>query len=152
MLYLTLKYFHILLAIFAVGFNASYGLIIARARKTGTDASTLRFALRTVKVMDDYVANPCYVLLGLTGVTMVHLSGLPWSAVWIHGSLALWVLMAILGFGVYTRTLRKQLAVLEARGVQDPEFVRLSKRGGVVGGILGVIALVILGLMVFKPV
>jgi uncharacterized membrane protein len=151
MLYLTLKYVHILLAIFAVGFNATYGLIIARARRAGTNAGTMRFALRTVKVMDDYVANPCYVLLGVTGAILVHTSGLPWSAVWIHGSLALWVVMAILGFGVYTPTLRKQLAVLETRGVADPEFVRLSKRGGAVGGILGVIALVIIGLMVFKP-
>ena len=48
--------FCIFLAIIAVGFNVAYGLIIGRARKAGT--AELRFALRTVRFMDDYVANP----------------------------------------------------------------------------------------------
>ena len=72
MLYTTLKFLHVVLAITAIGFNSAYGLIIGRARKAGT--AELKFALRTVKVMDDYVANPCYVLLLLTGVGMVHTS------------------------------------------------------------------------------
>lgn len=150
MLYTTLKYLHVLLAIIAVGFNSAYGLIIGRARKAGR--LELTFALKTVKVMDDYVANPCYVLLLLTGVGMVHVSGYPWSLKWIHGSLALLVIAFILAIGFYTPTLRKQIAILEARGPQDPEFLRLSKRGAMLGGILGLIVFVIIGLMVFKPV
>ena len=35
MLFLTLKYLHVLLAIIAIGFNSAYGLIIGRARKAG---------------------------------------------------------------------------------------------------------------------
>ena len=45
----------------------------------------------------------------------------------------------------------QQLAVLEARGPQDPEFIRLSKRGGMLGGVIGLLVLAILFLMVFKP-
>lgn len=149
MLPTTLKFLHVLLAITAVGFNLAYGLIIGRARKAGT--AELKFALRTVKVMDDYVANPCYVLLLLTGVGMVHASGYPWSLMWIHGSMALLVVAFILGIGFYTPTLRKQIAILDSRGANDPEFVRLSKRGAMLGGILGVIVLVIVALMVYKP-
>lgn len=149
MLPTTLKFLHVLLAITAVGFNLAYGLIIGRARKAGT--AELKFALRTVKVMDDYVANPCYVLLLLTGVGMVHMSGYPWSLMWIHGSMALLVVAFILGIGFYTPTLRKQIAILDSRGANDPEFVRLSKRGAMLGGILGVIVLVIVALMVYKP-
>jgi uncharacterized membrane protein len=148
--YLTLKYLHVLLAIVAIGFNSAYGLIIGRARKAGT--AELTFALRTVKFMDDYVANPCYVLLLLTGVGMVHMSGYPWSLKWIHVSMALLVVAFVLGIGFYTPTLRKQIALLEARGAADPEFVRLSKRGSMLGGILGLIVLAIVGLMVYKPV
>ncbi len=151
MLYTTLKFLHVLLAIIAVGFNAAYGLLIARARKAGPDARELRFALRTVKVMDDYFANPCYVLLLVTGVGMVHAAGLPWALVWIHGSLALLVVVAVIGFGFYTPTLRRQIAALEARGPQDPEFLRLSKRGAALGGVLGVLVIIIVALMVFKP-
>lgn len=150
MLYTTLKYIHVILAIVAVGFNAAYGLIIGRARRAGT--AELGFALRTVKVMDDYVANPCYVLLLLTGVGMVHAAGYPWSLKWIHGSLALLVVAFVLAIGFYTPTLRKQIAALEARGPADPEFVRLGKRGSMLGGILGIIVFVIIGLMVYKPV
>ena len=149
MLFLTLKYLHVLLAIIAVGFNSAYGLIIGRARKAGR--LELTFALKTVKVMDDYVANPCYVLLLLTGVGMVHVAGYPWSLKWIHGSMALLVVAFILAIGFYTPTLRKQIAILEARGPEDAEFVRLSKRGAMLGGILGLIVFLIVGLMVYKP-
>lgn len=150
-LYTSLKFVHVLLAIVAVGFNASYGLLIGRARKVGLDGRELKFALRTVKFMDDYIANPCYVLLLITGIGMVQTAGYPWALKWIHGSMALLILIAILGFAVYTPTLRKQLAALDARGPNDPEFIKLSKRGAMLGGIMGVITLVIVGLMVFKP-
>jgi uncharacterized membrane protein len=151
-MYLSLKLLHVVLAIVAVGFNASYGLIIGRARKAGTDGREMRFALRTVKFMDDYIANPCYILLLVTGVGMVQVAGYPWALKWIHGSMALLFVIAALGFGLYTPTLRKQIAALEARGPQDPEFLRLSKRGSMLGGIMGLIVLVVVYLMVFKPV
>ncbi len=147
MLFLVLKFVHILSAILAVGFNAAYGLIIGRARRGGLDGREMAFALKTVKVMDDRVANPCYVLLGVTGVSMVILQGYPWAYPWIHGSLALLVVVAVLGLAFYTPTLRRQIEVLEARGPADPEFARLSTRGA----ILGVLVLVIVALMVYKP-
>ena len=150
MLYLTLKYIHVLLAIVAVGFNIAYGLIIGRAKKTGV--AELGFALRTVKVMDDYVANPCYILLLVTGVGMVHVAGYPWKLLWIHMSMALMVVLAALAFGIYTPTLRKQIAALERGGPNDPDVVRLGRRGAMLGGIMGVIVFVIIGLMVYKQV
>ena len=149
MLYITLKYIHVLLAIVAVGFNVAYGLIIGRARKTGV--AELAFALKTVKVMDDYVANPCYILLLVTGVAMVHVAGYPWKLLWINMSMALLVVLAALGFGLYTPTLRQQIAALERGGPDDPEFVKLGKRGAMLGGIMGGIVFVIIGLMVYKP-
>ena len=45
----------------------------------------------------------------------------------------------------------KQIVILDSRGADDPEFLRLSKRGAMLGGILGVIVLIIVGLMVYKP-
>src|SRR5262245_34258817 len=127
MLYLSLKLVHIILAIIAIGFNIAYGLVIGRARRAGTDGRELKFALRTVKFMDDKIANPCYILLLVTGIGMVQVAGYPWALKWIHGSMALLFILAAVGFGLYSPTLRKQLAVLEARGPQDPEFIRLSK-------------------------
>ena len=147
--YLWLKTIHILLAIVAVGFSASYGLIIGRARKAGR--VELTFALKTVQVMGDYVANPSFVLLFLTGFGMIRMSGLPMGTRWVHVSMALLFVAMGLGFGVAGPTLRKQIAVLEARGPDDPEFQTLSKRGAMVGGVLGVLSLVVIYLMVHKP-
>jgi uncharacterized membrane protein len=151
MLFLALKFVHILCAILAVGFNAGYGLILGRARRGGLDGREVAFALKTVKVMDDRVANPCYVLLGVTGVSMVMLEGYPWSYKWIHASAALLVIVAVLGLAFYTPTLRRQIEILEASGVADPESARLSTRGAILGGILGVIVIAIVALMVYKP-
>lgn len=151
MLYTGLKYLHIVLAIVAVGFNASYGLILGRAQAANGDGREMRFALRTVQVMDDYVANPCYVLLLLTGIGMVHAAGYPWSLLWIWLSLALLAALAVIGFGFYTPTLRRQIAAFDAGGQESAEFRRLSKAGALQGAVLGVIVLVIVGLMVFKP-
>ena len=101
MLFIVLKFLHVLFAIIAVGFNAALRPADRpRQRRAGTDDRVMRFALRTVKVMDDYVANPCYVLLLITGVGMVHAAGYPWSLMWIHGSLALLVIIAVLGLRV----------------------------------------------------
>ncbi len=151
MLYVVLKFVHVLLAMIAIGFNASYGLLIGRARSGAGDARELKFALRTVKVMDDYVANPCYVLLLITGGAMVHVGGYSWSQPWLHGSLALLFVAFVVGLALYTPTLRRQIEALDARGAADPEFVRLSKRGTLLGIVLGVIVIAIVALMVFKP-
>jgi hypothetical protein len=61
------------------------------------------------------------------------------------------VVLAALAFGIYTPTLRKQITALERGGPNDPEVVRLGKRGAMLGGIMGVIVFVIIGLMVYKP-
>jgi uncharacterized membrane protein len=151
MLFTILKFLHVCLAIMAIGYNASYGLLIARARSGGIDGREMRFALRTVKFMDDYVANPCYALLLITGGAMVYVSGYPWTLTWIYLSLALLILAFAIAIVLYSPTLRRQIEVLEASGPSDPEFLKLSTRGAAFGGILGVIVITIVALMVFKP-
>ncbi|MDQ4095161.1 MAG: DUF2269 domain-containing protein, partial [Actinomycetota bacterium] len=73
-LYEVLKYVHIVLAILAIGFNASYGIWLARAAK---EPEHTGYALRGIKVLDDRVANPAYALLFVTGVLLVLLGD--WS-------------------------------------------------------------------------
>jgi uncharacterized membrane protein len=151
MLFTTLKFVHVLAAIIAIGYNASYGLLIARARAGGIDGREMRFALRTVKFMDDYIANPCYGLLLVTGALMVYLAGYPWTLKWIYLSLGLLILAFAIAIVLYSPTLRREIEVLETSGPSDPEFLKLSTRGAALGGVLGVIVILILALMVFKP-
>jgi uncharacterized membrane protein len=151
MLFTILKFLHVWLAIMAIGYNAAYGLLIARARAGGIDGRELQFALRTVKVMDDYVANPCYALLLVTGGGLVYFAGYPWTLKWIYLSLALLAAAFAIAIVLYTPTLRRQIEVLESSGPSDLEFLKLSTRGAVLGAILGVIVVTIVALMVFKP-
>ncbi len=147
-LFTTIKFIHILLAIIAFGFNATYGIWIARAQR---NPEHLDFALRGVKILDDYFANPAYLLLLVSGLTMVFLVGYMLTTFWILSALVLWFVAIVLGYAVYTPTLSRQIRVLAKTGPQSEEYRTLSTRGTVVGIILAVVVLLILVMMVFKP-
>jgi hypothetical protein len=61
------------------------------------------------------------------------------------------VLLILVGVTQYTPTLRSQIKLAEGGDVSSAEFMRLSRRGQVLGQVLAVIVLLILVLMVFKP-
>jgi uncharacterized membrane protein len=147
--YQLTKFIHVLLAITAVGFNASYGIWLARAAKA--PQATQSHILRTIKFIDDRIANPAYGLLLITGLFMVFNSGIPFSRLWIAAAIGLYVVLLFVGFGVYTPTLRDQIRVLESEGTGSEEYQRLASRGRSVGIVLGVIVVVIVFLMVTKP-
>ncbi len=147
-LYPYIKLLHILLAIMAVGFNASYGIWLARAAKEPEHQSHV---LRTIKVLDDRFANPAYVLLLLTGILMVVISPLEFETLWISASIGLWMLLALIGLLGYTPALRRQIVLIDSGHSSSSEFQQLAKRGQLIGMILAVIVLVIIYLMVVKP-
>jgi uncharacterized membrane protein len=143
------KFIHVLLAIIAVGFNASYGIWLARAAKA--PQATQSHVLRTIKFLDDRIANPAYGLLLVTGLFMAANAGIPFSRLWIAAAIGLWLVLIFVGLGVYTPTLREQIRVLENDGPGSEEYQRLSARGRNVGIVLGVIVVIIVFLMVTKP-
>jgi uncharacterized membrane protein len=146
--YEVLKFFHVLLAIVAVGFNASYAIWLARAAREPEHEG---FALRGVKLLDDRFANPAYVLLLVTGLSMVWVGDLDLAQFWILTALVLYAVAVGLGLFVYTPTLRAQIAALETSGAGSPEFQALAKRGTTVGIVLAVDVIAIVFLMVTKP-
>jgi uncharacterized membrane protein len=148
-LFTTVKFIHILLAIIAIGFNATYAIWIQRAQ---LHPEHLDFALRGVKILDDYVANPAYLLLLVSGLAMVFLAGYHLlTTFWLLSALIIFLVAIVLGYGVYTPTLRRQIQVLAAEGAQSQAYRSISLRGTIVGIVLGVLVLLILGLMVFQP-
>lgn len=147
--YILLKYVHVLLAIVAIGFNASYGIWLSRARKEPEHALHV---LRGIKTLDDRFANPAYGLLLITGVALAVIGNLPMLATfWIAAALVLYVALLVVAAGFYSPTLKRQIAVLESSGPSSPEYARLSTRGTVVGILLAVDVVVIEFLMVVKP-
>jgi uncharacterized membrane protein len=143
------KFIHVLLAIVAVGFNASYGIWLARA--ANAPQPTQSHVLRTIKFLDDRVANPAYGLLLLTGLFMAFNAGIPFSHLWIAGGIGLWLVLVFVGLGFYTPTLRDQIRVLESEGPGSEEYQRLAARGRSLGILLGIIVVAIVYLMVVKP-
>src|SRR5438105_3207071 len=89
--YLLLKFVHVLSAIFALGFNATYGFWLGRA---GGDERILPFVLSTLTLVDR-VANAFYGLLLVTGLAMVFVGALDLRIFWIGTGLVLYVLAVI---------------------------------------------------------
>jgi uncharacterized membrane protein len=147
-LYSFLKFLHVLLAVVAVGFNASYGIWLARAAREPEHALHV---LRGIKFLDDRIANPAYGLLLVVGLAMTWVGGIPLSTFWIAASLALYVVLVVLGIAGYTPVLRQQLALAEAGRTDSDEYRQVARRGGIMGGVLGAIVVVIIFFMVTKP-
>ena len=147
-LFVVLKFIHIVAAIVAVGMNISYGIWIGRA---GNDPTQTGFAVKTIRFIDNRIANPAYGLLLITGLLMVFTLPVPITTLWIDLALVLWLALILVGIFAYTPTLRAQVRLAEAGDVGSAEFGRLNTRGAILGAVTGVIVFVILILMVFKP-
>jgi uncharacterized membrane protein len=145
--YLVLKLIHIFAAIVAVGSNVTYGVWNIRG---AADPSHLPFALKGIKFIDDRIANPAYGVLLLTGLIMMFAGS--WGfALWIIIALILFAAVVVLGVAFYSPMLRNQIRLAEAGETSSPEFARLSNLGRRFGPGLGVLVLLILVMMVFKP-
>jgi uncharacterized membrane protein len=145
--YLLLKFVHVVSAIIAVGFNASYGFWLARAAR---QPQTLPFVLSTVRLIDN-VANGFYAVLLVTGLALVYLHGLDLRAFWLAAALALYVLAVFVGIVLYRPVLARQRAALTNAGPASAEFASASARSRTLGILTGVIVLIIVFLMVTKP-
>src|SRR2546428_5359746 len=147
--YTVTKFLHVLFAIVAFGWNASYGFWLARAARE--PQSTQLFTLKTIKLMDDRVANPLYGLLALSGLFMVFTAGYPLTTRWIAGALVLYVIALVMAFTLVSPNFRTALRALEYEGVESPAYKKAMSRGRTLGAVIGVVVLAIVFLMVTKP-
>ena len=148
MLFSILKWIHVLAAIIAVGANATYGIWLARASRS---SEVLPFTLRTIKLIDDRLANPAYGLQLLTGLAMAFILPVPLTTPWLLTALVLYAILVLVGLGGYTPTLRRQIQVLDKEGFRSPNYQALSRRGTLIGIVLAILAIAIVFLMVVKP-
>ncbi len=148
MLYLIVKFIHVVLAIVALGSNLTYGVWFVQAQSHPESAETI---IRGIKFVDDRIANPAYGLLLVTGLLEVYLGGYGIGTRWIDIALVLYVVLAVVAAAIYSPTLKKQIAVVASSGVTSPEAIQLASRGRFVGISLGVLAIAIVFLMVVKP-
>jgi uncharacterized membrane protein len=148
MLFLIIKWIHVLSAITAVGANITYGIWISRASQ---EPKFLPFVLRNIKLIDDRVANPCYGLLLITGLIMAFLAPIPLKTPWLLSGLTLYVLATILGLFGFTPVVKQQIQLLDSEGFDSPNYQAVSKRARLLGIVVGVDVVIIVFLMVVKP-
>jgi uncharacterized membrane protein len=146
--YLSLKLVHILAAITAVGANITYGVWNARA---GGEPAHMGFALKGIKFLDDRIANPAYGLLLVTGLVMVFVNHWSITSLWIILALVLFVVLIVIAVSVYTPLLKNQIKLVAAGDTTSPEFAALERRSRIVGSLIGLVVVLILVMMVFKP-
>lgn len=144
--YVVLRFFHILIAILALGTSAGLGIIL---EFYGDDPTHGPFLLRAIKRIVAFFVLPGYVLVLVTGLWMVNLSW-PLATRWIQAALGLWSIGVVV-LTLFLAVLRRQLALFETTGPASISYKRVSLFGRALGAGLGLLVIVILYLMVFKP-
>jgi uncharacterized membrane protein len=148
MLFLILKWFHILFAILALGSNATYSLWLRHASR---HPESLAFALRGIKSIDDRLANRAYAALLGTGIVMLLVNRLPLTVPWLLTSFLLYVVLLLTGIFIYAPALRRQVALGESAGPADPAYQQAAQRAARIGILVALVAVAISFLMVVKP-
>ncbi len=146
LIYTFLVFVHIVTTMVAVGLNASYVIWIVRGAK---DEISLPFALRGIKFIDDYVANPCYLIGGATGVLMIVMGKAVAPFLWV--AIGLYAAAMTIAYVVYTPTLSRQIRVLEEQGAQSAEYQALAQRSNRIGAFMGILVMIIVALKIFEP-
>lgn len=148
-LYAIIKWIHILCAIVSLGANLTYFPWFMRVPK---NRETLVFTISTIRLLDNWIANPSYVLAYITGEIMMRLGGvIHYSTPWMSIALGIYVVISILGLLVYAPMLKKQQQLAEAKGADDAEYQRVARNGIVLGTSIVLLTIVITFLMVAKP-
>lgn len=148
MFFLIIKWIHVLSAITAVGANMTYGVWMARASRK---PDVLPFVLHTIKTIDDWVANPLYFLLLITGLTMAFILPIPLTTPWLLTALVLYAIATVLGMFVFVPIFRRQIRLLETEGAQSERYKALARQARIFGIVVGVDVLIIIFMMVVKP-
>ena len=119
----------------------------ARARQA---PDTLSFTLRTVKFLDDRIANPAYGVVAITGVLLVWIGPYSFATPWVLASMILFGIVGAVAGALYSPTLRRQIALVNA-GTSSAEFQALSQKGTLLCVVLAALVLAIFYLMVAQP-
>jgi uncharacterized membrane protein len=149
MLYPIVKWIHILSVIVSLGANLTYFPWFMRVPKS---RETLVFTISTIRILDNWIANPSYILAYITGEIMMRVGGhIHYSIPWMTTSLVLYVIISVMGLFAYAPLLKKQQKLAETVGPDDTNYQRVSHNGIILGTVIVILTIGITFLMVTKP-
>ena len=149
MLYTIAKWIHILCAIVSLGANLTYFPWFMTVPKT---RETLVYTLKTIRLLDNWIANPAYILAYITGEVMMRVGGqIHYSTSWMAVAISLYAMISVLGLFIYAPMLKRQQQLAETKGADDADYQRISRNGIVLGTVIVILTIGITYLMVAKP-
>jgi uncharacterized membrane protein len=147
-----LLWLHIALAIVGLGPTFTFPIWTAMARKAGPEH--VPFALRTLHTLITRMVAPLAILLLASGIALIVVG--EWNLIaneWLWIALTLYVVNLTLNLGVALPNLNAVLGILASGQApqRQAELETRGKRQRLLGMASGLLVLVILGLMVWKP-
>jgi uncharacterized membrane protein len=115
MLYLCLKYIHIIAAVFLFGFGMGSYLYLIAASRTA-NPQVIAHVTRTVVQFDTWITTPAGFVQITTGYLLMKLAGLPLTTEWVLTSLIIFLCVGALWLPVLV--LQKRLYVMASSAVE----------------------------------
>lgn len=113
MLYLGLKYIHIIAAIFLFGFGMGSYLYLIAASRTA-NPQVIAHVARTVVQFDTWITTPAGFIQIITGLLLIKLTGMPLTTEWVLTSLIIFLCVGALWLPVLVLQKRLQQMALSA--------------------------------------
>ncbi len=119
MLYLCVKWLHILSStvLFGTGVGTAFFMLMANLSK---DVRAIAFATRTVVVADWCFTTPAVIFQPLSGLVLMHLTGVMIMNGWLVAALALYVFAGACWLPVVWVQIRMKRLALEALASDTP--------------------------------
>ncbi|WP_025113452.1 DUF2269 domain-containing protein [Pseudomonas sp. H1h] len=155
MLYLGLKYVHVIAAIFLFGFGMGSYLYLIAASRTA-NPQVIAHVARMVVRFDAWITTPAGFIQIVTGYMLTRLSGLPLITEWVLTSLIIFCVVGSLWLPVLL--LQKRLQQMAARAVERGTELDADYRAFYfqwfwmgVGGFLGMFVIVLIMVTKMTP-
>src|SRR6201992_1372617 len=147
-------FLHILAVVIALGPTFGYGVFFSVLPKYPRSAPALIAGMRKI---DRVMVNPAMIILLIAGIVVLATSGSVWKG---SQFFVVWGFIAIIAlFGIQHAFSAPQMARLQEIGEKDresgdkfsPEFEAPSQKIAQVGGATGILILLTIFFMVYKP-
>jgi len=126
MLYLCLKYLHIIAAIFLFGFGMGSYLYLIAASRTANPQVIAQVARMVVR-FDTWITTPAGVIQIITGLLLIQLAGLPVTTEWVLTALIIFLGVGSLWLPVLV--LQKRMRQMASRAVETDTVLDDGYRG-----------------------
>jgi uncharacterized membrane protein len=142
-----------------VGLGATFAEAITFPVAMSTDKRHLPYVHRLQRAINQWLSGPALLLILATGFYQVSDADYDFGDFWLSGSMTIIIILAALQ-GAYFIPEDRRLEAMAARDISasgageitmSEEYMRRSRREGIVGGLAGLLVVIAIYLMVTKP-